>query len=137
MRLNEPAARTRPRTKSTTDATKFSSSRGDLHLDCAVPNLIRLLLLIATIMGSGLVQAKTIYDSVNMIQSLDALVEPRETTKVPLQTTPATPPTAHAHIHNQVSTLRSSYGRQIAKLLPASFAMRLMHNYIIGFQLSC
>ncbi|EDX08738.1 uncharacterized protein LOC6736269 [Drosophila simulans] len=108
MRLNEPAARTRPRTKSTTEATKFSSSRGDLHLECSVPNLIRLLLLIATIMGGGLVQAKTIYDSVNMIQALDALVEPRETTKVPLQTTPATP-TAHAHAHIQVSTLRSSY----------------------------
>ncbi|EDW49973.1 uncharacterized protein LOC6610242 [Drosophila sechellia] len=108
MRLNEPAARTRPTTKSTTEATKFSSSRGDLHLECSVPNLIRLLLLIATIMGGGLVQAKTIYDSVNMIQALDALVEPRESTKVPLQTSPATP-TAHDHAHIRVSTLRSSY----------------------------
>jgi len=133
MRLNEPAAKTRPRTKSTTEATKFSSSGGDLHLECSIYNLIGLLLLITTIMGGGFVQAKTIYDTLNSrIQGL----EPLETSKVPLQSTAATP-TAPAHAHIQVSTLRSSYGRQIAKLLLASFEMRLMHNYIIGFQLSC
>nr|XP_016935035.1 uncharacterized protein LOC108013606 [Drosophila suzukii] len=105
MRLNEPAAKTRPRTKSTTEATKFSSSGGDLHLECSIYNLIGLLLLITTIMGGGFVQAKTIYDTLNSrIQGL----EPLETSKVPLQSTAATP-TAPAHAHIQVSTLRSSY----------------------------
>nr|XP_016994179.2 LOW QUALITY PROTEIN: uncharacterized protein LOC108055373 [Drosophila takahashii] len=117
MRLNEPAAKTRPRTQksTTTEATRFSSSSswGDLHLECgSVYNLIRLLLLITTIMGGGFVQAKTIYDTVNSrIQSLDPLVqlELKETSKVPLQTTTAATPTGYDHAHNQVSTLRSSY----------------------------
>ncbi|XP_017060223.1 uncharacterized protein LOC108100706 [Drosophila ficusphila] len=111
MRLNEPAEKTRPRTKATTEATKYSSS-GDLHLECSIYNLIRLLLLIATIMGGGFVQAKSIYDTVNRIQGLDPLVEPSSSSldlpsssKVPRQTTAATPTAAPL----QVSTLRSSY----------------------------
>ncbi|XP_050741992.1 uncharacterized protein LOC108031132 isoform X2 [Drosophila biarmipes] len=107
MRLNEPAARTRARTKPTTEATKLSSSGGDLHPACSVCNLIGLLLLTTTIMGGGLVQAKTIYDSLDSrIQGL----EPLDTSKAPLPPTAATPTApAPAHAHLQVSTLRSSY----------------------------
>ncbi|XP_017066475.1 uncharacterized protein LOC108104745 [Drosophila eugracilis] len=128
MRLNEPAERTRPRTKSTTEASKLSSSWGDLHLECSIYNLIRLLLLISTIMGGGFVQAKTIYDTVNRIQAAGPLLEPQETSKVPLQTTAGTPTAAHTH----VSTLRSSYdSSEIDNSLPEDSDNGAAEDYVI------
>lgn len=75
MRLNEPAEKARPRTKSTIEATRsepaYSGHRSPARrrpIECSTCNLIGLFLLTTTIMGGGFVQAKTIYDSVNRIQ---------------------------------------------------------------------
>uniref|UniRef100_A0A6P4FTJ6 Uncharacterized protein LOC108051040 isoform X1 n=1 Tax=Drosophila rhopaloa TaxID=1041015 RepID=A0A6P4FTJ6_DRORH len=116
MRLNEPAEKTRPRLKPTIAGNKFASS-GDLHLECSTHNLVRLLLLIATIMGGGFVQAKTIYDPVNRIEGLHPLVEPSlDSSKVDQPTTAATPTAAPL----QVSTLRSSHdSNEIDNSFPA------------------
>ncbi|KAH8305111.1 hypothetical protein KR059_008951 [Drosophila kikkawai] len=122
MRLNEPAQKARPRTKSTIEATKSPSSTATAYsghrsparrrrpIECSTRNLIRLFLLTTTIMGGGFVRAKTIYESVNRIQGLDEmepLLEHAVTAKVPtenvLTATPSAPPPS------LLSTLRSSY----------------------------
>ncbi|KAH8239381.1 hypothetical protein KR032_003765 [Drosophila birchii] len=125
MRLNEPAQKTRPRTKSTIEATKppsasatataYSRHRSPARrrrrpIECSTRNLIRLFLLTTTIMGGGFVRAKTIYESVNRIQGLDELeplLEHAVTGKVPTENastaTPTTPPP------QLFSTLRSIY----------------------------
>ncbi|XP_017127853.1 uncharacterized protein LOC108146375 isoform X1 [Drosophila elegans] len=129
MRLNEPAEKTRPRTKSTIEGNKFLSS-GDLHLECPTStststnnlNLIRLLLLITTIMGWGFVcQAKTIHDT-DTVNRIPQDPEPSnldlDTSKVALQATAATPTAATATL--RVSTLRSTYdSKEIDNSFPA------------------
>lgn len=129
MRLNEPAEKARPRTKSTIEATRsepaYSGHRSPARrrpIECSTCNLIGLFLLTTTIMGGGFVQAKTIYDSVNRIQGLVPLVEGMEslpghpatdTGKVPTENASTATPTAPPPPTPQLSTLRSSYGRQI------------------------
>ncbi|KAH8326954.1 hypothetical protein KR074_009267 [Drosophila pseudoananassae] len=126
MRLNEPAEKARPRKKLTTKPNQTSSAfLGDSsparryhhrqhrqHIECSIRNLVGLVLLTATIMCSGFVRAKTIYDSVNRIPDLppDAV-----TSKAPMRTTAsvgsfgstATP--THTLTPNLFSTQRNSY----------------------------
>ncbi|EDV39556.2 uncharacterized protein Dana_GF10084 [Drosophila ananassae] len=126
MRLNEPAEKTRPRKNLTTKPNQSSSVlSGDSsparryhhrqhrqHIECSIRNLVGLVLLTATIMCSGFVRAKTIYDSVNRIPDLppDAV-----TPKTPMRTTAsvgsfastATP--THTATPIVFSTLRNSY----------------------------
>ncbi|KAH8297769.1 hypothetical protein KR054_009385 [Drosophila jambulina] len=122
MRLNEPAQKARPRTKSTIEATKSPSASASAYpghrslarrrqpIECSTRNLIRLFLLTTTIMGGGFARAKTIYESVNRIQGLDEmepLLEHAVTAKVPTENASTATPTAPPL--PLLSTLRSSY----------------------------
>ncbi|KAH8386176.1 hypothetical protein KR200_008422 [Drosophila serrata] len=131
MRLNEPAQKARPRTKSTIEATKSSAATAIAYsghrsparrrqpIECSTTcNLIRLFLLTTTIMGGGFVRAKTIYESVNRIQALDdmePLLGHAVTVKVPTENSSTASPTAPPP--PLLSTLRSSYADGTSRAL--------------------
>ncbi|KAH8380193.1 hypothetical protein KR009_009436 [Drosophila setifemur] len=105
MRLNEPAERTRPRTKPTREALQSPSSSGfaGLSTECSIHSRIGFILVTAMIMGSGFVQGKTVYDSVNRIHQ-----DPPGST-LPSEGLAAATPTAAVATPFQFTTWRNSY----------------------------